>query len=72
MVGWTMPDELPDIDDPGFFTWPGCASLFGIFLAVLGIALGVFYAINQYTEGLLLVIIFMLAGNLVVVSSQVR
>ena len=67
-----MPDELPDIGDPGFFTLPGCASLFGMFMAVLGIAVGVYFAINQYTEGLLLVIIFMLAGLLVVVATKAR
>ena len=50
----------------------GCASLFGVFLAVLGIALGVYYAINQYTEGLLLVIVLLLAGILVVVSTKAR
>ena len=67
-----MPDDLPDIGDPGFFTWPGCASLFAIFLAVLGIAMGVFYTLQEYTEGLLLVIIFMLAGLLVVVATKAR
>ena len=59
-----MPDDLPDIDDPGFFTWPGCASLIGIFLAVIGIAMGVFYALQEFTEGLLLVIIFCRRGLL--------
>ena len=46
------------------------ASLFGIFLAVLGIAMGVFYTLQEYTEGLLLVIISMLAGLLVVVATK--
>jgi hypothetical protein len=34
--------------------------------------MGVYYAVNQYTDGLLLVIIFMLAGLLVVVSTKAR
>lgn len=69
-MGCFMPDDLPDIGDPGFFTLPGCASLFGIFMAVLGIAVGVYFAISQHTDGLLLVIIFMLAGLLVVVATK--
>ena len=44
----------------------------GVFMAVIGIALGVYYAINQYTDGLLLVIILLLAGILVVVSTRAR
>lgn len=72
LVGCIMHDELPDIDDPCFFSWPGCASLIGIFLAVIRIALGVFYRLQEYTEGLPLVIIFTLAGLLVVVSTRAR
>jgi len=67
-----MPDDLPDMGDPGFFTLSGCASLFGIFMAVLGIAAGVYFAISQYTDGLLLVIILLLAGLLVVASTKAR
>ena len=39
-------------------------------MAVLGIAVGLYSAINQHTDGLLLVIIFMLAGLLVVVATK--
>ena len=41
-------------------------------MAVLGIAMGVFYTLQEYTEGLLLVIIFMLAALLVVVATRAR
>ena len=66
-----MLDELPDIGDPGFFTWPGCALLFVILMAGLRTAMGVFYTLQEYTEGLLLVIIFMLAA-LLAVTTQAR
>ena len=67
-----MPDDLPGLDDPNFFTLPGCASLFGIFMGVLGIAAGVFFVLTEYTDGLLLVIIFMLAALLAVVATKAR
>jgi hypothetical protein len=64
--------KLPGWDDPGFWTWPGCVSLLGVFLAFIGVAAGVYYAINQYTDGLLLIIVFLLAGILLVVSTRKR
>ncbi len=47
--------------DPGFWTGRGCITLVGIFVAVLGVAAGLFYTWQRFTEGLLLVIIVLLA-----------
>jgi hypothetical protein len=66
-----MPD-LPDIEDHDFFSWPGCVSLLGVFLAFIGIAAGVTFAIGGSTEGLLLAIVFLLAGILLVLATKHR
>ena len=47
--------------DPGFWTGRGCVFLFGVFLAFIGVVAGLFYTWQRFTEGLLLVIIVLLA-----------
>ena len=59
-----------DLDDPAFWTGRGCVMGLGLFVAVLAIAAAVYYAIESYTDGLLLVIVFLLAMILVLVATK--
>jgi uncharacterized membrane protein YhaH (DUF805 family) len=67
-----MPRDLPNWDDPGFWTWPGCVTILGIFLSFIGVAAGVTAAIFRDTDALLLVIVFLLAGILFLLSTKAR
>ena len=60
--------ELDQQGELGLFSWSGCVSTLGVFIAFIGVAAGVFYAFERFTEGLLLVIVFLLAGILLVLS----
>ena len=62
--------DLPRLDDPDFWTGRGCVMLLGVFLSVLGIAAGVVFAIAGNTEGLLLVVIVLLAAILLQLSTK--
>ena len=64
--------DLPRIDEPDFWSGAGCVRLFAVFLAVISIAAGVLFALGGSVEGLLLVIIFLLAGILVLLATGGR
>lgn len=70
-----MPDwlrqltEIAQQDELGLWSWPGCVSTLGAFLALTGILIAITFAIHQDTEGLFLVIAVPLGGNLFVVST---
>lgn len=65
-----MPNDLPKWDDPGFWTARGCVMLGGAFVSILGIAAAVYYAIESYTDGLLLVIALLLAVLVFLVATK--
>ena len=65
-----MPDKLPDLTDPAFWTGRGCVMVGGSFMALVGIAAAIYYAIEDYTNGLLLVIALLLAVLLFMVATK--
>jgi hypothetical protein len=65
-----MPDDPPKLTDPDFWTARGCIMTAGAFMAVVGIAAAIYYAIDGYTDGLLLVMALLLAVPLFVVASK--
>jgi hypothetical protein len=66
----TGDDDLPKLTDPGFWTARGCIMTGGAFLSIQEIAAAIYYAIEDYTNGLLLVIAILLAAILFVVATK--
>lgn len=64
--------ELDREGELGLWSWRGCVSILGAFLALLGILAAVTFAIHEDTEGLLLVIAILLSGILFVVATMGR
>lgn len=64
--------DLDQEEELGLWSWPGCVSILGAFLAFIGALMAVTFAIREDTEGLLLVIAILLAGILFVVATKGR
>ena len=63
-------DKLPKPTDPDFWTGRGCVSIIGVFLAFLAVLVGIFYTWQGFTNELLMVIVFLLAGILFVLATR--
>ena len=62
--------ELDREGEAGLFSWSGCVSLLGVCVSVASVLMGALFAITRNTEGLLLVIVILLACILMVVSTK--
>jgi hypothetical protein len=62
--------ELDQEGELGLFSWPGCVSLLGVCVSIPSVLAGVAFAIARDTEGLLLVIVILLACILLLVSTK--
>jgi hypothetical protein len=56
--------------DPTPWSSIGCIPILGTFLAIIGIAAAVVYALSDYTNGLLLIIAILLAAILFVLATR--
>jgi hypothetical protein len=64
--------ELDQEGELGLFSWSGCVSLLGVCASLAAILMGVTFAIARNTEGLLLVIVILLACILLLVATGKR
>ena len=62
--------ELDQEGELGLFSWSGCVSLLGVSVSFATVLMGVTFAIARSTEGLLLVIVILLACILLVVATK--
>jgi hypothetical protein len=64
-----LPD-LPKWDEPDFWTARGWITVLGVFLSFIAVVAGITFALVHYTDGLLLVIIGLLAAILFVMVTK--
>jgi len=62
--------ELDQEGELGLFSWSGYVSLLAVCVSVAGVLMGALFAVARNTEGLLLVIVILLACILLVVSTR--
>jgi hypothetical protein len=69
-VGHIMPEDPPKLTDPDFWTAQGCVMVIGAFMSPVGMAAAIYYAIEGYTDGPLLVMALLLAVLLLMVATK--
>lgn len=62
--------ELNHQGERGLFSWPGCVSLLGVCVSFAAVLMNVNFTMARNTEGLVLVIVILLACILMVVSTK--
>ena len=62
--------ELDQEGELGLWSWSGCVSLLAVCVSSASILMGAFFAIGRHTDGLLLVIVILLACILLVVATR--
>ena len=62
--------ELDQEGKLGLFSWLGCVSLLAVCVSIVSVLMGAAFAIAGNTEGLLLVIVILLACVLLVIATR--
>lgn len=62
--------ELDQEGELGLFSWSGCVPLLAVVVSIVSVLMGATFAIARNTEGLLLVIVILLACILPVMATK--
>jgi hypothetical protein len=72
-LGATSDDRAPDLvkwSNPEFWLASGCITVFGVLFSFIGVIVGIWFALAGNTDGLLLVIVGLLAAILFVMVTK--
>ena len=62
--------ELDQEGEAGLFSWSGCVTLLAVCASAVSVLMGALFAVARNTDGLLLVIVHLLACTLLVVATR--